>query len=678
MDRIQQEIQEFYEWTPTLRRCVSDPDPSGIIGSDYGLDVVDSGCPMVTRLRSAHPTERSTERPTHFDDDDEEEGRQWREAPVLYGTIDSSDSTIDADEAGDGDTDPNVIGIESYQHTRQHERSRSWNGSNAAMSSIVTGSKAQQRLALVKDNVDKKHQRHQPQHQYEQNKEGDQRNEIDSPSTDVDTTIDGADIPTGSSTVTAGLPKPVIRATKKTPFLIAVLYGFINATIVIPITLSFASIIYRDNFFAAHTPKLVKLTMFSGMVHQLSFSAMSSIPFAVGQVQDAGLIFLSIMATNMVRHCRHLNRDDPDNKDAILATVTIGLGMATAILGVGLLIIGKLRLAQYVQKLPTCVVGGYLAYIGWFCGQAGLGLMANTSTVSLPILVNKFIFVLPGIVGGVILYTLMRKLRHAAVLPTCIVMLMVLFYAVLFLTGTTVDEATDRGWIRAGSTAGTGPWYQIWDCFRFDLIVWSAYPSQIGTLLSMIFVVALSSSLDIAAIDLSLREQEQKDNQYPQQQQQQQQQDRQVQSLDYDKELFMIGKSNLLSGLLGGYTGSYIFSQTIFSLRAGVRSRITGYTLAALQFLYLVLSVPVLSYVPSFFFGTVLTMICVDLMYSWLWEVRHRFSDCYEYPICLLTFGTIQFAGVEYGILIGFGLYLLSSQVSNACHRQPVLLLQDN
>ena len=50
--------------------------------------------------------------------------------------------------------------------------------------------------------------------------------------------------------------------------------------------------------------------------------------------------------------------------------------------------------------------------------------------------------------------------------------------------------------------------------------------------------------------------------------------------LNYNHELRTVGMSNALSGVLGGYTGSYIFSQTIFNLRARVESRITGCALA--------------------------------------------------------------------------------------------------
>jgi len=136
------------------------------------------------------------------------------------------------------------------------------------------------------------------------------------------------------------------------PAWINVLYGMINATIVLPVLMSFASIIYRDDAFAPYIPVLVKLTITSGMVHQLCFSTFSSLPFAVGQVQDAGLIFLSSMASDMVRYCRMRGHDD----ETLLATVTVGLALATACLGCGLVTIGYLNLGQYVQLLPTWYV----------------------------------------------------------------------------------------------------------------------------------------------------------------------------------------------------------------------------------------------------------------------------------------------------------------------------------
>jgi sulfate permease, SulP family len=46
--------------------------------------------------------------------------------------------------------------------------------------------------------------------------------------------------------------------------------------------------------------------------------------------------------------------------------------------------------------------------------------------------------------------------------------------------------------------------------------------------------------------------------------------------LDVDSELATVGWSNVVSGLCGGFTGSYIFSQTIFTCRSGCHSKGVG------------------------------------------------------------------------------------------------------
>lgn len=415
------------------------------------------------------------------------------------------------------------------------------------------------------------------------------------------------------------------------PAWICVMFGVINATIVIPVVMSFGNIIYQNAAFVPYMPVLIKLTMISGVVHQLCFSTLSSLPFAVGSVQDAGLIFLSSMASDMLVYCRKEGYDD----EKMLATVTVGLGLAAALLGVGLVVVGRLRLAGYVQMLPTCVVAGYLAFIGFFCGKSGIVLMAGgRNGVSFPKLVtNNYLLIAPGIAGGLFIYHSVRNLKHVAVLPTTILILFLIFYGTLGISGYTLEEATEDGWIRKAEPAPV--WYRTWDCVKPSLVAWSALPQLLLTELSMIFVVALSSSLDVAAIELEVKR-----------------------PLNYNTELIVVGFSNVVSGLTGGYTGSYIFSQSIFTLRAGIRERLAGFVLAFCQFAVFVIPFPILAYVPNFFYGSLLLMISFDLMYEWLWDFRKKVTKA-EYLISLATFVLILVLQVEYGIIVGVIVYVV-------------------
>lgn len=161
-----------------------------------------------------------------------------------------------------------------------------------------------------------------------------------------------------------------------------------------------------------------------------------------------GLIFLSSVASNLVSKLQSQDADD----ESILATVTIGLSIYTSMLGFALILVGKFHLASYCRLLPYSVVGGYLGYIGFFCGQAGLALMADVNVTNLSqwyqfLQVDALIHLFPGLIGGFILYWAVRTYRHVMVLPACIVMLMGSFYAWLWMTGSSVYDATDGGWI---------------------------------------------------------------------------------------------------------------------------------------------------------------------------------------------------------------------------------------
>jgi len=246
---------------------------------------------------------------------------------------------------------------------------------------------------------------------------------------------------------------------------------------------------------------------------------------------------------------------------------------------------------------------------------------------------RALVLVAPGVFGGVFIYFSVRKIRHMAVLPACIGLLLIVFYCVLWATGMSVEEAIENGWIN--QPVESVAWNHTWDYLRLNKVVWRVLPSQTLTLAAMISVVALSSSLDIAAIEMELER-----------------------PLNYNHELKTVGISNIVSGLTGGYTGSYIFSQTIFSLRTGIRSRLMGYVIAFISVVVVFIPFNILSYIPNFFFGSLLIMICLDLMFEWLIEVKSKVTSA-EYVVVLSTFALLQVLGVEFGILAGVFLYLI-------------------
>ncbi|RHY30458.1 hypothetical protein DYB32_004304 [Aphanomyces invadans] len=371
--------------------------------------------------------------------------------------------------------------------------------------------------------------------------------------------------------------------------------------------------------------------MVSGAVHQICFSVLSTLPFAVGQVQDAGLIFLSAMASSIV-HSLH-KADTVFVMEEVLATTLFTLCGSTAFLGIALVVTGKLKWASFVQYLPMPVVGGYFAFIGFFCLQAGLAMMSGKEVKEIADWgqlsdLKSLYLCFPGIVAGVFIWVVTQRIKHFTVLPTCMFTILVLFYGSLILSGSSFEDARAYGWIAPLPNA-TMSVLDIYKHFKPSHFHPEFLLDQLPTWIAMYFVVAFSSSLDVAAIEMALHK-----------------------PLDHNAELQTVGWSNLVSGLTGGFTGSYIFSSTIFSMKSGVDSRLTGLLVFLLELTLVASPFSIISYVPKLFFASLQTLIFVDLFMEWIVHAR-KSMYLSEYAIVWFTFLVMVLWNLQAGIVLG-------------------------
>ena len=242
-----------------------------------------------------------------------------------------------------------------------------------------------------------------------------------------------------------------------------------------------------------------------------------------------------------------------------------------------------------------CVLppSGYLAFIGQYCLEAAIGLMSRhdvavdctplyqlvlgggTGGDSSPAAAQRAcgwahvwahqdpVLIGTGVVLGLGLWLISSKYKHFAALPCAMLAIPALFYLLLALSGTSFDEARDYGWLKHEDHAGASPspgegsssspgdngtvvaeavpheWpglVQPWQAFYVGKIQWGALSACIPTWFAMYFVVAFSSCLDIAAIQLELGR-----------------------ALDFDREIRTVGLANLFSGCTGGFTGASLF-----------------------------------------------------------------------------------------------------------------------
>jgi MFS superfamily sulfate permease-like transporter len=428
------------------------------------------------------------------------------------------------------------------------------------------------------------------------------------------------------------VPIASVRSSNES-FIYYIVYALVNSIMCVPCLYGYASVIFSHPIYQSHINALSKLVILSSVVHQFCFSIFSSLPFSIGQVQDAGLIFLSAMshkiATSMLE-----GRDANDEEVAseIVSTTIVLLGLSTACLGAVLVVMGKFRLADAVAYLPLPVVGGYLAFIGYFCLEAGVALcishtIMKPSDWSYLFDEKSLLLATPGIIAGIFLTLVSRKCVNEAILPISMVAVPLCFYGIMFFCGYTISDARESGWV--GQSSPSVPASDLLRLVDFNNIRWDLGKELISTWAGMVFVVSFSSCLDVAAISMDMGE-----------------------ALDTNNELMTVGISNFVSGLAGGFTGSYIFSQTIFTYRTNCRSRWIGIIVAFTFILVVISPVNFLEVTPLFFLGSTLIFIGFDLLFEWIIEVRHKLLLS-EYLVLLATFLAVQFLGINAGIFLG-------------------------
>eukprot|EP00804_Cyclotella_cryptica_P023747 CCRYP_011133-RA/>CCRYP_011133-RA protein AED:0.19 eAED:0.19 QI:245/0.75/0.77/1/0.75/0.77/9/246/723 len=180
---------------------------------------------------------------------------------------------------------------------------------------------------------------------------------------------------------------------KNESFLYYVIYAFVNSIMCLPCLYGYASVIFNHAIYQPHINALSKLVIFSSVIHQCCFTLFSTLPFSIGQVQDAGLIFLSAMSNKIAsRILEDPGGDAEDVAEVILSTTIVLLGLATASLGAVLILMGKFRLADVVAYLPLpASLSEYLVLLATFVAIQFLGIDGG---IGLGIVVAIFDFVL--------------------------------------------------------------------------------------------------------------------------------------------------------------------------------------------------------------------------------------------------------------------------------------------
>lgn len=396
------------------------------------------------------------------------------------------------------------------------------------------------------------------------------------------------------TTGTAATPTPTnIASSRATPrsteVIRAIVFGLINATAGIPALVAYAAIVFRHPSYSPYLDLLCKFFFLSSAIHQTIFCLISTLPFAMGQVQDVGIIFLSAMSTSIAGLALDSGRSAADALGTSLLTMTL----STFVVGMGTWLVAHKSLASFVKYIPLPVMGGYLAFVGYFCIASGVGLGVNVEIGTVASWAGLFdrmplIKLIPTVASTVAMVLTLEKCEHPLALPAVLIGVVGVFHLVLLVTGISLGQAQEGGWVMPPAAQKVEFW-RLWELYNFkdwklSGIFFPAIWRQAAKTAGLLLVVIFGSCMDIAAI--------QQDVPY---------------KIDFNRELTTVAISNMATGVVGvGFTGSYIFSQTVFTMRAGVNSRINGWVIAGTEFLVFALPYSIVQYLPNYFLGALL------------------------------------------------------------------------
>lgn len=405
--------------------------------------------------------------------------------------------------------------------------------------------------------------------------------------------------------------------------------------------ISFPSLIFSGPL-QEFLPRGIAMGLITGAVIIIFSTLVSSSGKMISSIQDNPVVLMSVTISGIVAAIG----TGPDLFPTVIAFILI----TTLLTGLFLWLLGYFQLGGLVRYIPYPVIGGFLAGTGWLMLQGSFSVMADFSLTieNLPMLLqsDQASRWIPGVVFGLVVFFGLRRINHLMVLPGMIIGGMILYFGALLISGLSIDEAVERGFL-LGRIAGQISWrpLPLQEAFQAN---WSAILGQIGSIGSILILTLINVLLNVSGIEMAIKE-----------------------DSDLNRELRMSGLANFFSGMGGGIIGYHALTLTSLSHRLGAKGRLPGLIGGAFCFLVLLFGADIAAYLPMPLLGGLLFMLGLDFLSDWVFTGYRKFSRVDFGVVLLILFiiATIGFLeGVAVGLVVAVILFVLNYSRMNIFH----------
>jgi len=422
--------------------------------------------------------------------------------------------------------------------------------------------------------------------------------------------------------------------------------GLISGVLLVIYAISFAALIFSGNL-SQYVSIGIGGALFTSVAVSITVALMSSLPGVVIVPQDGPAVILAIVANTIATQ---MSASTSGNE--VLSTVIVAIALTSILTGVFCFILGTFKLGDLTRFIPYPVVGGFLAGTGWLLSGSAVSLMSDLpfSFTQLPLLFQSDILIrwLPGFCFAVLILLILRRFNHVLILPGLVLGAIALFYLLLFVTDTSIDEARDYKLLLSAFPQG-GLWQPLMPSTLLQ-VNWGLIGAQIGNLVAILLVTAIALLLNCTGIELSTR-----------------------QDIDLNRELRAAGIGNMIAGLGGGIVGFHALGMSALSVaKIGAKSRMVGLIGATVCAIALFAGASLIALFPKPVLGGVALFLGLSFLVEWVYEGWFRLSKI-DYFLVILILGIIAafgfLAGVGVGFMVALVLFVVNySQVRPAKH----------
>ncbi|HIN90298.1 MAG TPA: cyclic nucleotide-binding domain-containing protein [Porticoccaceae bacterium] len=311
------------------------------------------------------------------------------------------------------------------------------------------------------------------------------------------------------------------------------------------------------------------------------------------------------------------------------ATIIAAIMVSTVVVGLFLLLLGRLKLGNLVRYIPYPVTGGFFAGIGYIFIQGGLTVAGGEQPSSEAVSNSEFIQLVTPAVALALCLIMGKMFRDNALsVPAILFAAGLIFYAVLFLNEIGLDEAAANGLLPA--IESTGSLIPVFNWDYVQEIRWMVIMEQADSIVVVALLCSVMLLLDVSGIELLA----QKD-------------------LNPDHELQVMGYTNVVNGALGGFPGVHDVSDTALVETLGGKGRLTGFIYSTLVVAAILAGAEFMKIVPTFLLGGLLIYVGLEFLIDWVWKARDELPLS-DYVVVILILIVIILSDILQGVTFGF------------------------